>query len=70
MNKIQLPEAIAEKYELATAPGSDRVFVGKPVNKLVIFSKISAENAEELSKAGKYLKVKGATAEVDKNTKK
>ena len=58
MNKIQLPEAIAAKYEFATVPGSDRVLIGKPVNKLVIFSQLSAQQAEELAQAGKYLKKK------------
>ena len=70
MSNIQLPEEIAGKYEFATVPGSDRVHVGKPVNKLVIFSEISAEMAEELAGNGKYLKKKESASEAAKNTKK
>lgn len=66
MSKIQLPEAIAANYELATVPGSDRVHVGKPVNKLVIFSELKSEQAEELAQAGKYLKKREAKAETSK----
>lgn len=70
MNKIQLPEAISAQYEFATVPGSDRVHIGKPVNKLVIFSKLTAEQAAELAKAGKYLKAKGEQAESKPAAKK
>lgn len=66
MSKIQLPEAISAKYEFANLPQSDVVIVGAPVKKQIIFSRITAEQAEELAAAGKYLKKKKPSAEKEK----
>jgi hypothetical protein len=47
MNKIELPKALAEKYELVQQPASDELYFGSAVG-TIVFSSMTEVQAERL----------------------
>lgn len=63
MTKIQLPEEVAQNFDLAQQPPQDEMYFGLEVGR-VTFSKMTPAQAAKLARMGSpYLKAKKAKEE-------